>query len=235
VPTAGPYNDSKEIAKVKFDPPPEEMTANHQSLMFKYPQAAPISFDQEYEGDRIEISLQYERFVNPGERPLIKVNFKNFSRRRITAVQLCITAHDNVVLDVQPQSLEAHEEKRQWTIGAVFRQVAWAAWQPWLLIQAGPSYSTAESGTRPAMIVGKRTRTYTDNDTAEWKLDEANTPGGGYGIKGYDEGNGLNFSLLEIPHRFSYACWVTLVDSAGRERKHYTNSYGFWEKYKFQY
>lgn len=203
--------------------------------MFKYPQAAPISFDQEYEGDRIEISLQYERFVNPGERPLIKVNLKNFSCRRITAVQLRITAHDNVVLDVQPQSLEAHEEKRQWTIGAVIRQVAWAAWQPWLLIQASPSYSTGTRTCSPAMIVGKRMRTYTDNDTAEWKLDEANTPGGGYGIKGYDEGNGLNFSLLEMPHRFSYACWVTLVDSAGRERKHYTNSYGFWEKYKFQY
>ena len=137
MPTAGLYNDSKEIAKVKIDSPPEEMTANHQSLMFKYPQAAPISFDQEYEGDWIEISLQYEWFVNPGERPLIKVNFKNFSHCRITAVQLYITAHDNVMLDIQPQSLEAHEEKRQWTISAVFRQVAWAAWQPWLLIQAG--------------------------------------------------------------------------------------------------
>ena len=76
---------------------------------------------------------------------------------------------------------------------------------------------------------------YTDNDTAEWKLDEANTPGRRYGIKGYNEGNSLNFSLLEMPHRFSYTCWVTLMDSAGHERKHYTNSYGFWEKYKFQY
>ena len=86
-----------------------------------------------------------------------------------------------------------------------------------------------------ATIVSKCMQTYTDNDTAEWRLDKAKTPGGGHGIKGYDEENGLNFTLLEMPQKLSYACWVTLIDSTGHEQKHYTNSYGFWEKYKFQY
>ena len=61
-------------------------------------------------------------------------------------------------------------------------------------------------------------RRYTDDDTADWNLNEAKTSYGGDGIKGYDEGNGLSFSLLEMPHRFSYECWVTLwIQMGGSE------------------
>ena len=56
----------------------------------------------------------------------------------------------------------------------------------------------------------RRQKPVSDNDTAEWRLNKAKTPGGGHGIKGYDEGNGLNFTLLEMPQKLSYACWVTL-------------------------
>ena len=60
--------------------------------------------------------------MNLGDQPLIKVNLKTSSSCHITAVKLCITAHNNVVSDVQPQSLEAHEEKQQWTVGAVHQE-----------------------------------------------------------------------------------------------------------------
>jgi hypothetical protein len=98
------------------------------------------------------------------------------------------------------------------------------------------SNSTTESAcSSTATIIGKRMGTFTDNDTAEWNLDEAKTSHGGDGIIGYDEGDGLTFSLLEMPHRFSYDSWVTFVDSDRVERTHHKNSSGFWGKYKFQY
>jgi hypothetical protein len=215
--------------------------------MFNYPEAVPIRFDQEYNGDRIEITLQYERLVKPGEQPHIKVGFKTSSRRRIAAVCLRITAHDNVVVDVQPRSREigperksevattkVHEKKRRWKAGAGggFHQMARLT-----LEGSGEntgSHYTTESGTRSstATIIGQPMRTLTDDDTADWNLNEAKTSYGGDGIKGYDEG--LSFSLLEMPHRFSYECWVTFVDSDGRERKYHKSSYGFWGKYTFR-
>jgi hypothetical protein len=81
-----------------------------------------------------------------------------------------------------------------------------------------------------ATITGKCMRT----DTAEWILNEAKTPYGGDGIKGYDEGDGLNFLLHEMPHKFSYDCWVTFIDSDGSKKTHHKNSFGFWGKYKFE-
>jgi hypothetical protein len=96
------------------------------------------------------------------------------------------------------------------------------------------SHYTTESGTRSSMatIIGQPMRTLTDDDTADWNLSEAKTSYGGDGIKGYDEG--ISFSLLEMPHRFSYECWVTFVDSDGRERKYHKSSYGLWGKYVIQ-
>jgi hypothetical protein len=219
--------------------------------MFNYPEAVPLRFDQEYNGDRIEITLQYERLVKPGEQPRIKVDFKTSSRRRIAAVRLRITAHDNVVVDVQPRSREigperksevvttrGQEKKRQRKAQATggFHQMAG------LTLEGGgegtDSYYTTESGTRlsTATIIGQPMRTLTDNDTADWNLNEAKTSYGGDGIKGYDdsEGNGLGFSLLEMPHRFSYECWATFVDLNGKERMYHKSSYGVWGKYKYQ-
>ena len=240
-----PYNDTDAVAKLKFDTPPEEIS-EHPVPMFNYPEAVPSSFDQQYNGDLIKITLQYARLTKPGERPRIKVVFKISGRRRIAAIRLRITAHDNVVADVQPQSLclernveivttQAPEKKYQWKLArGVQRMVS-------LLLKRGgkntDSSSTTELSTRSstATIIGKRTRTFTDNDTAEWSLDETKTSHGGDGIMGYDEGDGLTFSLLEMPQRFSYDSWVTFVDSDGVERTQHKNSSGFWGKYKFQY
>ena len=246
------HHDAREVAKLNFSPPPEE-TAEHPLPVFEYPEAVPIRFDQEYNGDRIEITLRYERLVKPpGEQPHVKVGFKTSSRRRIAAVCLRITAHDNVVVDVQPRSREigperktevvttrGHERKRsrKAQAGGGFHQMAE------LTLEEGGentgSHYTTESGTRSstATIIGQSMRRYTDDDTADWNLNEAKTSYGGDGVKGYDdsEGNGLSFSLLEMPHRFSYECWVTFVDSDGREGKYHKSSHGFWGKYGFQY
>ncbi|KAF8485132.1 hypothetical protein DFH94DRAFT_264683 [Russula ochroleuca] len=213
--------------------------------MFNYPEAVPLFFDQQYNGDRIEVILQYVRLAKPGERPRIKVDFKISSHRRIAAVRLRITAHDNVVTDVQPRSLrpepkweivttKAHEKNHQRKLARGVQQMVS------LMLKRGgrepDSNSTTESTrSSTATIIGKRMGTFTDNDTAEWNLDEAKTSHGGDGIIGYDEGDGLTFSLLEMPHRFSYDSWVTFVDSDGVERTHHKNSSGFWGKYKFQY
>ena len=221
--------------------------------MFSYPEAIPVRFDQEYNGDRIEITLQYERLVKPGEQPHIKVEFKISSRRRIAAVCLRITAHDNVVVDVQPRSRKigpkrisevvttnGHQKTRQRKAQARggFHQMAG------LTLEGGGensnSFSTTESGTRSsrATIIGQSMRRYTDDDTADWNLNEAKTSYGGDGIKGYDhddEGNGLSFSLLEMPHRFSYDCRATFVDSDGNKREYHKSSDGFWKKYVYQY
>ena len=212
--------------------------------MFDYPRAIPMRFDLQYSGNRIEITLQYTLHQVPGEGPYIEVKFQTSGLRRISAVQLRITAHDNVVVNVQPPSLEigpvreseivttrTREKKHEWKAGAGVQQMASFS------VEGGGentnSYSTTESGTRSstATIIGQRMRTFTDNDTADWNLKEAKTSYGGDGIKGHDEGNGLSFSLLEMPHRISYDCWVTFVDSDGRERTHHKNSFGMWERY----
>jgi hypothetical protein len=153
--------------------------------MFNYPEAAPMRFDQEYNGDRIEITLRYERLVKPGEQPHIKVGFKTSSCRRIAALCLRITAHDNVVVDVQPRSREigperisevvttkGHERKRQRKAqaGGGFQQMAG------LTVEGGGentnSFAITESGTRlsTATIIGQSMRRYTDDDTADWNL-----------------------------------------------------------------
>ena len=249
---SSPHCDTDEVAKLNFDPPPIE-TTRYPLPKFCYPEAAPIRFDQEYSGDRIEITLQYERLVKLGEQPHIKVRFKTSSRRRIASVRLRITALDNVVVDVQPRSREVgperksevvttrcHEKKRQQRAqaGGGFHQMAG------LTLETGGentgSYSTTESGTRlsTATIIGQSMRKYTDDDTADWNLIEAKTSYGGDGIKGYDhddEGNGLSFTLLEMPHRFSYDCRAIFVDSNGSEREYHKNSDGFWKKFVYQY
>ena len=212
--------------------------------MFDYPQAFPIRFDLQYSGNRIEITLQYSLRQVPGERPHIKVKFKTSGLHRISAVHLRITAHDNVVENVQPPSLvigpvresemvttRTREKKREWKAGAGVQQMAS------LSVEGSgentDSYSTTESGTRSstATIIGQRMRTFTDDDTADWNLKEAKTSYGGDGIKGHDEGNGLSFSLLRMPHRISYDCWVTFVDSDGGERTYHKNSFGMRDKF----
>ena len=212
--------------------------------MFDYPQAFPMCFDLQYSGNRIEIALQYSLRQVPGERPHIKVKIKTSGLHRISAVHLRITAHDNVVVDVQPPSLEigpvreseivttrTREKKRQWKAGAGVQQTA--SFSAEGSGENTGSYSTTESGKRSstATIVGQCMRTFTDNDTADWNLKEAKTSYGGDGIKGHDEGNSLTFSLLEMPHRISYDCWATFVDSDGGERTHHKNSFGMREKF----
>ena len=214
--------------------------------MFKYPEAVPVYFDQQYKSDRIQITLQYEPLAKPGgSSHIIKVNFKASGSRRIAAVQLRITAHDNEVKDVQPQSSETgpeqkseftstedYEKKHQWGFRAGIHKTAKFGFQSDSSNTA--SRSTKASGTRSskATITGQRMRKFTENDTADWNLKEAKTCYGGDGIKGFDEENCLTFSLLRMPHRFSYDCWVTFVDSAGVERTHHKDSFGFWEKFK---
>lgn len=239
--TAGPHTD--EVPELNSGPPPEETAI--QLPMFVYPEAALTRFDQQYYGNRIEVTLQYELKARPDEQPHIKVRFKTSGRHRITSVQLRITAHDNVVVDVQPRSLEigpeqkseivttrAYEKKREGKASTGFQQMASFTLEG--SAENTVSYSTTESGTRlsTATIIGQPMRTFTDNDTADWNLNEAKTSYGGDGIKGYDEGSGLSFSLLEMPHRFSYDSWVTFVDSDGRERTHHKNSFGLLGKYK---
>ena len=65
-----------------------------------------MRFDLQYCGNRVEIALQYPLCQVPGERPHIKVKFKTSGLHRISAVHLRITAHNNVVVNVQPPSLE---------------------------------------------------------------------------------------------------------------------------------
>jgi hypothetical protein len=235
IPTTCPHDDSDQVAKLNFDPPPEE-TTEHPLPVFNYPEAAPIFFDQRCQGDWIKVSLQYERLAKPGERPLIKVKIKTFGRRRVAAVRLRIIAHDNIVVDVQPRPLsleqkvvttKAHEEKRRWKVGAGIQEIVRL-----MLKGGGKTNSSTESGTSTATITGSRMHTFTDNDTAGWDLDEAKTSHGGNGIKGFDDS--LRFSLLEMPHRFSFDSWVTFVDSEGCEQTHHKTSSGFWRKYKFQ-
>lgn len=212
--------------------------------MFKYPKAVPVRFDQQYKGDRAEIILQYEPLAKPGGLSHIKVDFKASSYRRIAAVRLRIIAHDNVVVNVQPWSLKigpehtsevvntkVHEKKRQWNVSAGIQKIARLVFKG--DISNTVSRSTTESGTRSstATITGQSMSTFTNNDTADWNLNEAKTSYGGDGIKGY-EGNCLAFSLLRMPHRFSYDCWITFVDSDGGERTHHKNSFGFWGKYR---
>jgi hypothetical protein len=216
--------------------------------MFEYPKAAPVHFDQLYKGDRIQITLQYELLAKPLAVAdglfHIKVDIKASSSRRIAAIQLRIIAHDNQVVDVQPRSLKigpehkwevekikVHEKKRQFMVCAGIQKIA-------KLAVKGDNcntvtHTTTESGTRSsiATITGQPMRTFTDNDTADWSLKEAKTSYGGDGIKGY-EGDCLTFSLRQMPHRFSYDCLTTFVDSEGGERTHHKNSFGFWEKFK---
>jgi hypothetical protein len=243
VSTASPHHFK--VPKPNFTPPEE--TKEHPLPKFDYPEAAPMRFDQRYNGDRIEITLQYELLVKPGERPHIKASFKTSGCRRIAAVCLRITAHDNVVVDVQPRlrkigperksevvTTRAHEKKSQWKAGAGVQQMATLTLEG--SGENDDSYSTTESGTRSstATIIGQTLRTFTDNDTADWNLNEAKTAYGGDGIKGYDEGDGLRFTLLEMPHRISYDCWITYVNSDGSERTIHRNSFGFWAKHPFQ-
>lgn len=232
----------------RFDlgPPPEETTAELQIPMFEYPEAVPLSFDQEYKGNPVKIPLQYERLVKLGERPHIKVNLNFSPRCHITAVWFRITAHDNVVLDVEPESLEISSTRRsevvttnaskKMTVGTVFRQMAR------FMLNRGDAIADSISTTEPdtqclwaTMVTGERMRTFTDNDTAFWKIEQVKIPHGVEDVKkDYEEGNSLNFSLLEMPYRFSYDFWVKFV-ADGREKVIRKNSFGFWRKYKFQH
>ena len=241
------------MERYKFDPgragagPPLEETL--QIPMFEYPEAVPLSFDQEYKGVRVKISLRYERLVKLGERPHIKVNLKYPSCCPIIAIWIRITTHDNVVLDVQPESQEigrkrisevvttnASEKMPQRTVGTFFRRLAR------FMLNRGDMITNSNSTTKPdtqrswtTMVTGERMRTFTDNDTAFWKIEPVKIPHGMDVKKDYEKGCFLNFSLLEMPYKFSYDCWVDVIDSDGRQQIIRKNLFGFWRKYKFQH